>query len=83
MATFIYPDNLKSTIAECGRVTNELIPWSMTRRARCECWAGSVNLQRINDPTDPEALDIANGRYDVVVDTGHPTPRAALRRRKP
>ena len=42
----------------------------------------SVNLQRINDPTDPEALDIANGRYDVVVDTG-PSPRAALRRRKP
>jgi hypothetical protein len=72
VATFIYPDNLKSTIAECGRVTNELIPlvYDTARTVRVLGEDESVNLQRINDPTDPEALDIANGRYDVVVDTG-------------
>ena len=72
MATFIYPDNLKSTIAECGRVTNEPYP-GLTRRARVRCWARrkASTCNGSTTRTDPEVLDIANGRWrDVVVDTG-------------
>ena len=72
VATYIYPDRLKGAIAECGRVINMLIPvaYDTARTVRILGEDETSTPQRINDPMDPAALDILQGRYDVVVETG-------------
>jgi hypothetical protein len=72
VATYIYPDNLREAIAECGRVANEFIPivYDTARTVRILGEDETAKVMRINDPNDPESHDIAVGKYDVVVETG-------------
>jgi hypothetical protein len=72
VATYIYPDNLKDAIAECGQVINDLIPivYDTARTITILGEDGSTKPQRINDPDHPAALDITKGKYQVVIDTG-------------
>jgi len=72
VATFIYPDNLKNAIAECGGVVSELIPvtFDTARTIRVLGEDEQQKLQRINDPMDPESVDLSKGKYDIVVETG-------------
>lgn len=72
VATIIYHDNLNAAIEECGGVCNELLPFvnDKARTTRVIGKNGEARLVRINDPDDPEAVDITKGEYDVTISTG-------------
>ncbi len=72
VATYIYHDNLVMAITECGKVVNQLIPvtFDTIRTVRVLGQDEQQRLQRINDPNDPQSIDLAKGKYDIVVDTG-------------
>lgn len=72
VATYIYHDNLHAAIAEGGRVINQLIPvtYDTKRTIRIVGEDESNSSQPINDPNDPKSLDLARGRYDVIIETG-------------
>lgn len=72
VATYIYADNLKAAIQECGRVVNQLIPiaYDTARTIRVVGEDESTKVQRVNDPLDPKSVDINRGKYDIVVETG-------------
>jgi len=72
VASYIYHDNLKAAIAECGRVINELIPavYDTARTIRVLGADEQQKVIRVNDPGDPDSIDLAKGKYDIVVETG-------------
>jgi hypothetical protein len=72
VATFIYHDNLKLAIAEAGRLLNDLIPlvYDTARTVRVLGIDEAPKVVRLNDPANPASIDIARGKYDVVVETG-------------
>lgn len=72
VATYIYHDNLQAAIRECGVVVNALIPvvYDTARTIRVIGEDDSVTPTRVNDPTNPEAIDLAAGKYDIAVETG-------------
>jgi hypothetical protein len=72
VASYIYHDNLKSAIAEAGRVINQLIPstYDTARTIRVLGEDEQQKVMRVNDPNDPESVDLAEGKYDIVVETG-------------
>lgn len=72
IASYIYHDNLQGAIREGGLVVNQLIPIShdTARTIRVVGEDEGTKLQRINDPNDPNSVDISKGKYDIVVETG-------------
>lgn len=72
VASYIYHDNLKLAIAECGDVINQYIPYThdTARTIRVLGEDEVQTLQRVNDPMDPESVDLSKGKYDIVVETG-------------
>lgn len=72
VATFMYHDNLNASIRECGRVINELIPvvYDTARTIRVLGQDEQAKIMRVNDPNDPNSVDITRGKYDIVVETG-------------
>ncbi|WP_016744379.1 portal protein [Rhizorhabdus wittichii] len=72
VATIVYHDNLNASIAECGRTCNQLIPvvYDTARTIRIVGEDEATKVIRINDPNDPDAIDMTSGKYDIVVDTG-------------
>jgi hypothetical protein len=62
-------------------VINQLIPtvYDTARTIRILGEDEATKVQRINDPNDPESMDINRGRYDVVVETGPSYSTAASR----
>ena len=72
VATFMYHDNLQASIREAGRVVNDLIPvvYDTARTIRVIGEDETAKLQKINDPNDPEAIDLGKGKYDIVISTG-------------
>lgn len=72
VASYIYHDNLNAAISEGGRVANALIDvcYDTMRTIRTVGEDESTKVQRINDPMDPESVDLNRGRYDIVVETG-------------
>lgn len=72
VATYIYHDNLKLAICEAGRVINQLIPpiYDTARTIRILGNDEQPKVQRVNDPMDPESVDLTAGKYDIVVETG-------------
>jgi len=72
VANYIYHDNLKAAIKECGRVVNQYIPqvFDTARTIRVLGEDEQQNIQRVNDPNDPESIDLGKGKYDIVVETG-------------
>jgi len=72
VASYIYHDNLQAAIRECGKTVNELIPvtYDTARTIRTVGEDDSTKVQRVNDPNDPESVDLAKGKYDIVVETG-------------
>lgn len=72
VATFMYHDNLNLAVKECGRVCNEFLP-VLFDRARTVVILGEDEVaksQRINDPNDPKSINLGDGEYDVMVETG-------------
>lgn len=72
VATYMYHDNLSAAIRAAGEVVNDLIPvvYDAARTIRVIGEDETAKLQRINDPSDPEAIDIGKGKYDTIVETG-------------
>lgn len=72
VASYIYHDNLKAAIAECGRVVNAFIPivYDTARVVRVLGEDEVQTVQRVNDPMDPNSIDLSKGKYDIVVETG-------------
>lgn len=72
VATYIYHDNLQAAIKEGGRVVNQLIPvvYDTARTIRVIGEDESTTIKRINDPMSPDNVDINQGRYDIVIETG-------------
>lgn len=72
VGSYIYHDNLQAAISEGGRVINALIPvaYDTARTIRIVGEDESTKVQRVNDPNDPESVDLNRGRYDIVVETG-------------
>ncbi len=72
VATYIYHDNLQAAIAEGGRVVNQLIDvtYDTARTIRVIGEDETVKIQKINDPNDPQSIDLGRGKYDIVVEAG-------------
>lgn len=72
IANIIYSDNLQDCISECGGVINELIDvvYDTARTVRTLGDDETTKSQRINDPNNPDSIDLTAGKYDVVVETG-------------
>jgi hypothetical protein len=72
VASLTYYDNGNASILEGGDVINQLIDqiYDSTRVVRVVGEDESVKLQRINDPFDPNAIDLSQGKYDVAMTTG-------------
>lgn len=72
IATIIYHDNMNSSMMEAGEILNDLIPlvYDTARTIRVVGADEAAKMVKINDPSDPEAIDLAVGRYDVTISTG-------------
>lgn len=72
IASLTFYDNANAAILEGGDVVNQLIPqiYDGTRVIRVIGEDESVRFQRINDPMDPNAIDLSVGQYDVALSTG-------------
>ena len=73
VATSSYHTHMNHSIQELGEVVNQLIGYvygSSPRTLPTLGEDGVTKAVRINDPDNPNSVDIRNGRYDVVVSTG-------------
>lgn len=72
VATYVYHDNLQAAIKEGGRIINALIPivYDTARTIRVIGEDETTKVRRINEPQNPESVDINRGKYDIVVETG-------------
>lgn len=72
VASKTYFDNADSAVLEAGDVVNQLIPqiYDGTRIIRLIGKDESVKFQRINDPMDPNSIDLSVGLFDVALSTG-------------
>lgn len=72
ISTYLYPDNMNESVLELGSVANQLIDiaYDAPRTVRIVGEDEEPKLKRINDPNDPDAVDLTAGKYDVVISTG-------------
>lgn len=72
IATQIYHHHMTEAQQEAGEVVNALIPvvYDTARTIRTVGQDMAVKMLRVNDPGDPESIDIGLGKYDVTVATG-------------
>lgn len=72
LGTIIYTDNLTAAIAEAGSVADELVPicYDTARTLRILSDDEKESFLRVNDPQDPTAVDITEGKYSVSVTAG-------------
>lgn len=72
IANLTYHDNGNAAILEAGDVINQLIPqiYDGTRIVRIVGEDEEPKFVRINDPYDPDSINLATGNYDVALSTG-------------
>jgi hypothetical protein len=72
IANLTYHDNGNASILEAGDVINQLIPQIVdgTRFIRTIGQDETAKFVRVNDPMDPQSIDLSKGNYDVVLDSG-------------
>lgn len=72
IASLTFYDNANAAILEGGDVINQLIPqiYDGTRVVRTIGEDEATKFQRINDPMDPNAIDLSVGMFDVALSTG-------------
>ena len=72
VASLTFYDNANAAVLEAGDVINQLIPqiYDGTRVIRTIGEDESMKFKRINDPMDPDAIDLSVGQYDVALSTG-------------
>lgn len=72
IASLTFYDNGNAAVLEAGDVINQLIPsiYDSTRIIRIIGEDEEPKLMKINDPMDPDAVDLSVGHYDVAASTG-------------
>lgn len=72
VANITYHDNANAAVLEGGDVINQLLPQVVdgTRVARAVGEDEVIKFVRLNDPMDPDAVDLSVGQYDVALSTG-------------
>lgn len=72
IANLTFHDNGDAALLEAGDVINQLIPQVMdgTRVLRTIGEDEAEKFVRVNDPYDPEAIDLSVGEFDVALSTG-------------
>jgi hypothetical protein len=72
VATVIYHDNLNQSILEIGDLCNQMIPlaYDTVRTVRVIGDDDKHVLMEINNDLTPDGVNICEGKYDVVLDTG-------------
>lgn len=72
VASLTFYDNGDAAVLEGGDVINQLIPqiYDGTRVVRIVGEDEAVKFKAINDPMNPDAIDLSTGRYDVALSTG-------------
>lgn len=72
VASLTFHDNGNAAILEAGDVINQLIPqiYDSTRVIRTIGEDEAMKFVRVNDPMDPNAIDLSVGMFDVALSTG-------------
>jgi hypothetical protein len=72
VANLTFHDNGNAAVLEAGDVINQLIPqiYDGTRTVRLLGEDGVQKFTKVNDPMDPDAVDLSVGKYDVALSTG-------------
>ena len=72
VASLTFYDNANAAVLEAGDVINQLIPqiYDGTRVVRIIGEDETMKFQRINDPMDPNSVDLSVGMFDVALSTG-------------
>lgn len=72
IASLTFYDNANAAVLEAGDVINQLIPqiYDGTRVIRTIGEDEKMKFQRINDPMDPNSIDLSVGMFDVALSTG-------------
>lgn len=72
IATIGYHDNMDSAQQEAGEIISDLLPvaYDTARTVRLIGANEAVKFLRVNDPADPDAIDLSKGRYDFTITTG-------------
>lgn len=72
IASLTFYDNANAAVLEAGDVLNQLIPqvYDGTRVIRTIGEDETMKFQRINDPMNPQAIDLSVGQFDVALTTG-------------
>ena len=72
IASLTFYDNANAAVLEAGDVINQLIPqiYDGTRVIRTIGEDEQLKFQRVNDPMDPNAVDLSVGMFDVALSTG-------------
>ncbi len=72
LASLTYYDNGNAAIQEAGDVINQLIPqiYDGMRITRGVGEDGTARFVKLNDPYDPDSIDLSVGTFDVVSSTG-------------
>lgn len=72
VANLTFHDNANATVLEAGDVINQLIPqiFDGTRILRTIGEDEAPKFVRINDPSDPNSINLAAGKFDVTLSTG-------------
>lgn len=72
VATVMYHDELNAAIQETGDVVNQLLDvcYDTVRELLAIGEDDKDMIVKVNDPNDPESLDLSKGKYAVAVETG-------------
>lgn len=72
IASLTFYDNANEAILEAGDVINQLIPqiYDGTRIVRIIGEDETLKFVTLNDPMNPDAVDLSVGQYDVALSTG-------------
>lgn len=72
VASLTFYDNANACVLEAGDVINQLIPqiYDGTRVIRTIGEDETMKFQKVNDPMNPESIDLSVGMFDVALSTG-------------
>lgn len=72
IASLTFYDNANAAVLEAGDVINQLIPqiYDGTRIVRVIGEDETLKFQKINDPMNPDSVDLSVGQFDVTLSTG-------------
>lgn len=72
VANVMYHDNTNAAILETGDVVNQLIPvcYDTIRTLRSIDESEKERFIEVNNPNNPDSIDLSRGKYDAALETG-------------